>query len=59
MNPYKEALGVPGDVLVLAERGNAEDKTAADTATIPLMYIYSASLAFKKFKNLSNNAKYL
>lgn len=26
MNAYKEALGVPGDVLVSAERGNAEDK---------------------------------
>lgn len=26
MNAYKEALGVPGDVLVIAERGNTEDK---------------------------------
>lgn len=26
MNAYKEALGVPGDVLIIAERGNTEDK---------------------------------
>lgn len=26
MKPYKEALGVPGDVLIFAERGNSEDK---------------------------------
>lgn len=26
MSAYKEALGVPGDVLIIAERGNTEDK---------------------------------
>lgn len=59
MNPYKEALSVPGDVLIFMERGNTEDKTIPDTATIALMYIYSTSLVFKKFKNRSKNTKYL
>lgn len=55
MNPYKGAFSVPGDALVFTEKGNAEDKPhrilqLSFPLSVSLMYIYSTSLAFKKFK---------
>lgn len=43
----------------LRRRGNTEDKPNQTLELSFLMYIYSTSLGFKKFKNVSKNAKYL